>query len=212
MSSSQSDAKRVKLSQSQSHVEHPTPSLTDSGSDLSDDTSEESDSDSSEDLDDEQADVARTRSSLATPSDTESSTDEEEMEGEAVEQRIHFPGSDLPLKERLAAFLPQMKAANDSLEELKQSGRLKEVVLDDVEEGRPHIEMNLGLGVLEEQRDGDSSSGSDDEDAEESVRDASVSAVRQNQDVQKDTRVMDKLMGQPAGKRKTVIQEVEDVG
>ncbi|KAL4875364.1 hypothetical protein BJY04DRAFT_165538 [Aspergillus karnatakaensis] len=64
---------------------------------------------------------------------------------------------------RLSAFLPQMKTANDDLQREIDAGRGKDIRLDnDEEEGDSHddeegqyIEMNLGLGVLEEKRPDD---------------------------------------------------------
>jgi len=89
------------------------------------------------------------------------------------------------LRGRLAAFLPQMAAANEELDELKRNGGLEARVLDnygrdddgagpgqngDSDGEGPYIEMNLGLGVLEEKREGATDSESDissDEDEEE---------------------------------------------
>ncbi|KAJ5917605.1 hypothetical protein N7466_011159 [Penicillium verhagenii] len=64
---------------------------------------------------------------------------------------------------RLSAFLPKMKSANEDLEKEIAAG--KDVVMDEVDENKDYIEMNLGLGVLEEKREGDSSGDeADDED------------------------------------------------
>ncbi|RDW76620.1 NOPCHAP1/New4 family protein [Aspergillus mulundensis] len=64
---------------------------------------------------------------------------------------------------RLSAFLPQMKSANEDLEREIAAGRGKDIQLDDGDEDEEndsqregqYIEMNLGLGVLEEKRPGD---------------------------------------------------------
>nr|OQO26634.1 hypothetical protein B0A51_07908 [Rachicladosporium sp. CCFEE 5018] len=63
------------------------------------------------------------------------------------------------LASRLGAFLPQMKKANEELREGES--------LEDVQDGEEYIEMNLGLGVLEESKDGEESSGSEEEDGED---------------------------------------------
>jgi hypothetical protein len=86
-----------------------------------------------------------------------SDSDEEE------DQDSDEPDEDVPdLKARLATFLPQLKEANRMLDTAKR--------IDDVGEGEQHIEMNLGLGVLEEKREGvqhHDESTSDSEDDEE---------------------------------------------
>jgi hypothetical protein len=95
---------------------------------------------------------------------------------------------------KLPGFLAQMRAANQELEEEKSAGTLanRRIELNESEsaaEGGQHIEMNLGLGVLEEKSYGTStateSNSSNDED---------------------DVDVMKKLLG---GKRKRG-QEAED--
>ncbi|KAF2762587.1 hypothetical protein EJ05DRAFT_481510 [Pseudovirgaria hyperparasitica] len=61
------------------------------------------------------------------------------------------------LRERTRDFLQQMKAANEALEHDRLEGKLSEYqfeVTDDAQEGQ-YIEMNLGLGVLEQQDDGE---------------------------------------------------------
>ncbi|KAL4989334.1 hypothetical protein BDW68DRAFT_72253 [Aspergillus falconensis] len=74
---------------------------------------------------------------------------------------IHRIEQEPSLLSRLSAFLPQMKYANEDLERKIAAGRGKEIRLDDdvdeesdgQREGQ-YIEMNLGLGVLEEKRPG----------------------------------------------------------
>lgn len=208
-------AKRVRLSPREPTLEPPTPSLTESGSEISSDSSSE-ESDSSEEETSEEEDAqdptALERNSTLncmTPSDTESTSDADQDEDTPVSNTTPF-GSNFPLSERLASFLPQMKAANENLEELRRTGRLQEVTLDEVEEGRPHIEMNLGLGVLEEKNgSGSSSESEEEEDDPETTAQASSESHTQGP---KATHVLDKLMGQPKAKRKSVIQEVTDTG
>ncbi|KAJ5677088.1 uncharacterized protein N7477_002721 [Penicillium maclennaniae] len=97
-------------------------------------------------------------------------------------------GSDL--LSRLSAFLPQMKDANDDLEKEIAAGRGKDIVLDDADEsdGKQYIEMNLGLGVLKEKRDGDDSSEADSDDE-------NPYAANGDSNGQGDSDVLSKLMG-----------------
>ncbi|KAJ0415276.1 hypothetical protein BJY00DRAFT_318037 [Aspergillus carlsbadensis] len=73
-------------------------------------------------------------------------------------RRFNNPPS---LLSKLSAFLPQMKSANDDLEKEIAAGRSKDIQLDaeddedDEHRNGQYIEMNLGLGVLEEKRRGD---------------------------------------------------------
>ncbi|KAL4768582.1 hypothetical protein BDW60DRAFT_197147 [Aspergillus nidulans var. acristatus] len=89
------------------------------------------------------------------------------------------------LLNRLSAFLPQMKSANEDLEREIAAGRAKDIRLDDVDEGSDgqrdgqYIEMNLGLGVLEEKRPGDQ----DERDVSESHGQS------------EDTDLLDRLLG-----------------
>lgn len=73
------------------------------------------------------------------------------------------------LRARLAALLPQMEEANARL-----AGEPGGASIEDVEDGEQYIEMDLGLGVLEEQNNDDdsdsrSSGDGDNEDEEEDV-------------------------------------------
>ncbi|KAK5122041.1 hypothetical protein LTR85_004287 [Meristemomyces frigidus] len=113
------------------------------------------------------------------------------------------------LQARLSALLPRLAAAN---RELDKDGAGHS--MEDVEDGEQHIEMNLGLGVLEEKQDGDSSSSgeeSEDESESELSDDTDVptssAAVKREQDG-KDTQVMDKLLRQRTGRRKAGIEDL----
>ncbi|PYH99310.1 hypothetical protein BO71DRAFT_437431 [Aspergillus ellipticus CBS 707.79] len=84
--------------------------------------------------------------------------------------RIRHMKQNPDLMARLSSFLPQMKSANEHLEREIAAGRGRDVMLEEEEgdeegdeegaeeegegEGRQYIEMNLGLGVLEE-KDGE---------------------------------------------------------
>ncbi|KAL4956715.1 hypothetical protein BDW69DRAFT_181278 [Aspergillus filifer] len=107
---------------------------------------------------------------------------------------------------KLSAFLPQMKSANEDLQREIEAGRGKELRLEEEEgedkeggesggEGKQYIEMNLGLGVLEEKRPGD-----DDEEFKPAVQSSAG-----------DTDLLDRLMG----KEKTDSKEkpnIQDLG
>ncbi|RMZ71199.1 Cysteine ase [Pyrenophora seminiperda CCB06] len=74
------------------------------------------------------------------------------------------------IRDFLKHFLPQLKAANDELEAQKKAGTLQSLDAGPESEGEPYIEMNLGLGVLEEKdpnASSDSDSASDTEDGSE---------------------------------------------
>ncbi|KAF1345738.1 hypothetical protein BDV97DRAFT_358963 [Delphinella strobiligena] len=102
------------------------------------------------------------------------------------------------LKSRLAAFLPQLAQSNQELEELKARGELKS--FEDVEEGKEYIEMDLGLGVLEEKKPGVE----EDKDDEDEEMDQDEEEKRK-----KEEDVLGKLMGFKKGRQNTGISEVE---
>ena len=82
--------------------------------------------------------------------------------------------------------------------------------MEEVEEGEQHIEMNLGLGVLEEKQEGDSSSSdesSGDESGDEDGVPASSGAVEREKE-DRDTQVMDKLTGRKRDRRRGGVEEV----
>ncbi|KAI9757085.1 MAG: hypothetical protein M1815_002199 [Lichina confinis] len=66
---------------------------------------------------------------------------------------------------RLSTFLPELAASNEQLEEERASGKIEERQLENVREDEAHIEMNLGLGVLEEVKDSSGSELETDGDA-----------------------------------------------
>ncbi|KAL4809430.1 hypothetical protein BDV18DRAFT_80436 [Aspergillus unguis] len=107
------------------------------------------------------------------------------------------------LLSRLSAFLPQMKTANEDLEKEIAAGRAKDIQLDDEEEGEDqkdgqYIEMNLGLGVLEEKRPGD-----------ESDNEQETNSPTGPHESNQDTNLMDRLMGKDkASSEKPSIQDL----
>ncbi|EMC97954.1 hypothetical protein BAUCODRAFT_22819 [Baudoinia panamericana UAMH 10762] len=110
------------------------------------------------------------------------------------------------LQARLAALLPELAAANRQLE---QGG--KDYDMEDVQDGEQHIEMNLGLGVLEEKH-GDETSAEEESSEDESEVDedtAPTSLLHEYRPQDKDTRVMQKLTGQhKTMQRKVAIEEL----
>ncbi|THZ84192.1 hypothetical protein D6C84_04309 [Aureobasidium pullulans] len=124
------------------------------------------------------------------------------------------------LKSRLQTFLPQMAAANAELEKLAQEGGLEGKRLEDVGVGDEYVEMELGLGVMEEKKEGDDSS---DETSDESSDDSSEDSSEEDDDddekeqkkkqkekEQKEKDILGRLMGHKQGREKAAgIQEVE---
>ncbi|RHZ64268.1 NOPCHAP1/New4 family protein [Aspergillus thermomutatus] len=126
--------------------------------------------------------------------------------------RIHCIAKDPDLLSRLSAFLPKMKSANEDLQREIAAGRGKDLQLDEVEdqEGQ-YIEMNLGLGVLEEKR-ADCSSSTDEEigDGPESANDEDGAGL--DTKLQKDSDILDKLMGKTKefSDQKPTIEELTE--
>lgn len=102
------------------------------------------------------------------------------------------------LEDRLKAFLPQLAEANSALGE---EGANK-YSMEDVGDDEPHIEMSLGLGVLEETKgkEGEDSSEDEDEGGEEGGE------ASEGRGKEKD--VMGKLMGG----RNNAAGGIEEVG
>ncbi|KAF5846336.1 hypothetical protein GGP41_003743 [Bipolaris sorokiniana] len=83
----------------------------------------------------------------------------------------------------LKDFLPRLKAANEELEAQKRAGTLRRLDAEDQQEGEPYIEMDLGLGVLEEK----------DPNAAESDTEGTSDAEEEDDNKEKD--VLGKLLG-----------------
>jgi hypothetical protein len=119
-------------------------------------------------------------------------------------RRFNNPSS---LLSKLSAFLPQMKSANEDLEKEIAAGRSKDIQLDaeddedDEHRNGQYIEMNLGLGVLEEKRPGDDENFSDGETNEHG-----------NQGEAQETNVLDRLMKKEkaSSSDKPSIQEIDE--
>lgn len=156
-------------------------------------------------------------SSISTDSDSDSDisgSDEDEDEeivtigGPKKPQFFHPSSSDgmHDLKARIADLLPQLEAANSML--TSEAGQHS---IEDVEDGEQHIEMNLGLGVLEHQdEEGGSEVGSEDDiDADDDQTDLPVcSGSVQDEQEGKEMKVMDKLKGRPSSGTRAGIQEL----
>ena len=125
------------------------------------------------------------------------------------------------LASRLDAFIPTLAAANARLERERERGALGERDIENVGEDGRYIEMDLGLGVLEEKKDEDSvgeseDGGSWDEDAgndaedESEVTDASGVPLKERKRVRrKRGHVMDRLMGRRVEDGTAGIEVVE---
>lgn len=111
-----------------------------------------------------------------------------------------FPRPGLSIRDRVAAFLPELAAANQELEELRRNGGLDAKILDDFTDkdgngGGGYIEMDLGLGVLEEKNGNEGSESESNSDTG---------------DGENDVKVMDDLMGRK-GKREAQAAGIEEV-
>lgn len=150
-------------------------------------------------------------SSVSSDSDSDASDQEEDItviggpKKPDIRRMRDIDGSD-DLKTRLAALLPQLEEANSLL----KSDAAK-YSMENVEDGEQHIEMNLGLGVLEQQREDDESSGSDDSESSEEdlASDLPVSSGALKEPLQdKETRYMDRLTGVRPDAKHASIEEI----
>ncbi|CAL5871126.1 uncharacterized protein PFLUO_LOCUS5372 [Penicillium psychrofluorescens] len=143
--------------------------------------------------------------------------------------QIRRMDGDSGLLSRLSSFLPQMKDANESLQKDIAAGTAGDIILDssldirgsgdeddeeedeDMEKGegggegkwqRQYIEMNLGLGVLEEKRE-DGSTAEESPDSHHPAKDASAAP--------KDSNVLGKLMKtKQSSTEKPTIEEMAE--
>ena len=136
---------------------------------------------------------------------------------------VALPSSSV-LAARLRAFLPAMSVANAQLEAERAAGELAGRTMevaegdsaegedDDEEGGAPLIEMDLGLGVLEERRPGeesDYSSSSSSSSASSTGEEVGEGEHRRAaKDKEKD--VMGRLMGREKRQKRPAIQVVGD--
>ena len=163
-----------------------------------------SESVSSSSEEDEEEDEEDDSSEADSDSDEEDGEDEEdeERDEEATRvptkpnMRVNEAGD---LKSRLAAFLPQLAESNLQIEQLKKRGEYKG--MEDVEEGSQYIEMDLGLGVLEEKKPGQEE---EEEDEDEKMEEAGGAGDKKEEDV------LGKLMGYKKGRPNVGISEVDE--
>ncbi|CDM34147.1 hypothetical protein DTO013E5_727 [Penicillium roqueforti] len=122
--------------------------------------------------------------------------------------RIHRIRGDSGLLSRLNAFLPKMKDANENLQKQIEAGEAGDLVLDNADENaEQYIEMDLGLGVLEEKRDGDSSS--DEESDDEGSN--GVTGTGETPQEMNDSDIIGKLMGGKSKKLNTDKPSIEEM-
>lgn len=103
------------------------------------------------------------------------------------------------LEDRLKSFLPQLAEANSKLDQDGGKGQN----IEDVKDDEPHIEMSLGLGLLEEKsgKEGEEEDSSEDEGEGDEAGESSEKR-------RKEKDVMGKLMGG----RESHAGGIEEVG
>ncbi len=121
------------------------------------------------------------------------------------------------LSARISALLPRLAAANSALLEPTGDGSHGHS-LEEVEEGEGYIEMDLGLGVLEEKTggEGDSDSSGDesggDYEEQAGADDVPVSSGAVGRDrgqTASDTHILGKLMGQRRVERTSGVEALD---
>ena len=121
------------------------------------------------------------------------------------------------LSARISELLPRLAAANSTLLELTGDGSHGHS-LEEVEEGEGYIEMDLGLGVLEEKTggEGDSDSSGDesggDYEEQAGADDVPVSSGAVGRDrgqTASDTHILGKLMGQRRVERTSGVEALD---
>ena len=106
------------------------------------------------------------------------------------------------LSNRLANFLPSIKAANVDLEREGENGLKSRSLEVGEDEDEQYVDMNLGLGVLEEVRDS-SSEDSDDESSGGEAESTKSNDVGRSADKRK-TDVMEDMMGRKKRSRPSI--------
>jgi hypothetical protein len=177
------------FSESEEEDDTPRSSQPESDSELSTSSEEPSSEEESEDSQNE--DVGSSAEVVA----AEEETDEIINIRPGSKPNITREGQDVGLKNKLKNFLSEMQQADEELNIERQAGTLDKRNIEACEEGEPHVEMNLGLGVLEEKVEG----GSSDND--------SMSDESENNHPRD---VMQKLKGQRSKSQRAKIQELSD--
>ncbi|KAF2259294.1 hypothetical protein CC78DRAFT_548459 [Lojkania enalia] len=184
---------------------------SDADMDSESELSESSEEPSSESPSEDDSDEASEESELEVQEDQDEIVNLRADKGKKPKMKLskHDLGPDLlPF---LADFLPKLRAANKELEAQRKAGTLKVIETGDDGESNnngdetsedQYIEMNLGLGVLEEKgSDADDSSSDSDSDSEEG--DGATAGTQKEKDI------FGKLMGRERAKA-AGIQEVAD--
>lgn len=211
----------VSASDSGSESESETASASESDSTIG--SSSSNDSSDSDDSDDAQEIIAYCHKHLpfrtvAGVLDSDYSDSDSESDATPcplpLPQRRGAPNAST-LQSRLASLLPALKSANEALEREREAGTLAERDIENVkeEEGK-YIEMELGLGVLEEKRageDGGPESEVDEENIKKEDQDKAdtkqLSKIpMQRPRARSQKGVLDRLMGKPAVGAKPAIE------
>ena len=157
-------------------------------------------------------------SSSSSGSDSDCDTAKAQSMPISKSRPLHPLAQPSTLKSRLTSFLPALKKANDTLEHEREAGTLEQRNIENVEdeEEKGYIEMDLGLGVLEEKgaksEDGyDTTSSLDDDDlgAESEAEDLDLQGVRlrrKNIEESQNRAALDRLMGRSTVGSKPAIE------
>ena len=161
--------------------------------------------------------------SSSSESEGDEDSDSSEMEDDSDNEVVTVRGTKRPaigssnvltqarsLQSRLAAFIPKLQQANCELDD--EGG---DPNMENVDEEDQHIEMNLGLGVLEEQRDDDDSEEDEEEEEEDFVDGNEVngqsSSQRTDQKSSRERDAMQRLLGLHKPREKAGIEVVDDL-
>jgi hypothetical protein len=162
--------------------------------------SSEDEADQGYDSDSESGSTSTSSSSSSSDSDSSDSARIMTSPTPARNERI---GNATSLSSRLSSFLPAIAAANAQLESERRNDTTVNRNIEDID-GENYIEMDLGLGVLEEKNLDKSSSDTDSDDGndgDDSDSDEKKSTPRERKTKKREKDVMSKLMGKERGKR-----------
>ncbi|OJJ49832.1 hypothetical protein ASPZODRAFT_12944 [Penicilliopsis zonata CBS 506.65] len=215
---------RIPPSSLRSSSDSVAPSSITTSNDLSEETTGDGDGDGDEDDEDDYTSSEGSTSS----SESESNADDEDLDhhddvvGSPEEESTSItnvvPSRSKPsigritldsdILARVSSFLPQLRSANEALQKDIAAGKSKDILLDEAgEEEGQYIEMNLGLGVLEETQSNDDHENSSSPDLD---RETESATTKQTTDA-KESHIMDSLMGHKEEKpTKPTIEEMEE--
>lgn len=186
--------------------------------DSTDATGAEHDSDTESDLSESSEDPSSDSSSdngSNIDSDDAESDNEAEMSGDG-QSRVNLPANRgkkpvMKLRKKelgedmrpwLKEFLPRLRAANEELEKERVTGTLKDKMIEREDGEGQYIEMDLGLGVLEERDPNAQDSSESEGDSEEDDTDTQAQKSKKEKDI------LGKLMGRE--NKPVSIQEVNN--